>query len=699
MSLTVPAPGLARDVLAGLDDEQRAVALAVTGPVCVLAGAGTGKTRAITHRIAHGVVSGAYPAGQVLAVTFTARAAGEMRGRLRALGADGVQARTFHAAALRQLSYFWPRAFGGAMPGLVESKARLVAEAASRLRITPDRAAVRDLTSEVEWAKSTLLTPEAYAVGAAQANRGVVAGLELDDVARVYAEYEAARRRAEVLDFEELILLTVAAITEFGDIADELRSRYRHFVVDEYQDVTPLQHALLDAWLGGRDDICVVGDAAQTIYSFTGASPKWLLDFPRRFPHATVVRLVRDYRSTPQIVELANEVLAGAPATSAASAARVQLVGQRPPGPKPQVNGFASEPEEAADVVTRIRGLIAQGTPAREIAVLYRINAQSEVYEAALATAGIPYLIRGGERFFERPEVREAVVLLRGAARAADEGQPAALPAQVREALADRWKEDAPPPVGARAQRERWDSVAALVRLADDHHGDLASFVNDLEERAAAQHAPAVEGVTLASLHAAKGLEWDAVFLAGLVDGTLPLQHAQTAEEIEEERRLLYVGVTRAREHLFLSWAAARNEGGRASRRISRFLERMVPAPARASRPGSGPVGKPLSCRVCGRTLTAAAERRARRCQGCPSTYDEALFARLREWRATRAKELGQPAYCVFTDATLERIAEDQPTSVGALAGISGIGTAKLDKYGAEVLDLVKTHAEAQGRK
>jgi DNA helicase-2/ATP-dependent DNA helicase PcrA len=376
----------------------------------------------------------------------------------------------------------------------------------------------------------------------------------------------------------------------------------------------------------------------------------------------------------------------------------VRLGGQRPPGPKPVVVGFASEPEEARDIAGRIAALLANGLPAREIAVLYRINAQSEVYEAALANAGIPYVVRGGERFFERPEVREAVVLLRGAARAADEGQPASLGAQVREALADRWREDAPPPVGARAQRERWDAVAALVRLADDHTGGLASFVSDLEERAAAKHAPAVEGVTLASLHAAKGLEWDAVFLAGLVDGTLPLQHAQTAEEIEEERRLLYVGITRAREHLVLSWAAAHNDGGRATRRISRFLERMVPPPTRGGRAGGGPVGKPLACRACGRTLTAAAERRARRCAGCPPTYDEELFDRLREWRAARAKELSQPAYCVFTDATLERIAEERPSSVGALAGISGIGTSKLDRFGAEVLALVRGGDPEAGR-
>jgi DNA helicase-2/ATP-dependent DNA helicase PcrA len=685
--MTPPASGSA--VLEGLDPEQRAVAEAVHGPVCVLAGAGTGKTRAITHRIAHAVHGGIVPADQVLAVTFTTRAAGEMRGRLRQLDVDGVQARTFHAAALRQLSYFWPRAFGGTMPRLAESKARLVAEAAARLRIRTDRLQVRDLTSELEWAKSSLITPETYPEAAVAARRGEVAGLDAEHLGRVYAEYERVRRRAEVLDFEELLLLTVAAVGEYPDVAEELRARYRYFVVDEYQDVTPLQQALLDAWLGDRDDICVVGDPAQTIYSFAGASARWLLGFSRRFPAATVIRLVRDYRSTPQVVALANRLLADAGAASAVSGARVELVGQRPDGPDPDFLERPDEPAEAAEVARRVKALLDAGTAASEVAVLYRVNAQSEVYEDALAASGIGYVLRGGERYFERPEVREALLLLRGAARAADADAPGTVGAQAREVLASRWREHEPPQVSARAERERWDSLAALVRLADEHPGDLVSFVAELEQRAVAQHLPAVDGVTLATLHAAKGLEWDAVFLVGMVDGTLPLQHAETPEEIEEERRLLYVGVTRARVHLTLSWALARQAGRRGGRRRSRFLDELAPAPAASARAPAGPAGKPLACRVCGRPLTAAAERRQHRCEGCPVTYDEELFGRLRTWRASRAKELGQPAYCVFTDATLERIAERRPMSRAELAGVSGVGAVKLDRFGQEVLDLV----------
>ncbi|MDP9408568.1 MAG: ATP-dependent helicase, partial [Actinomycetota bacterium] len=572
-------------VLAGLDPEQRAAVLAARGPVCILAGAGTGKTRTITHRIAHGVLTGQVPAGQLLAVTFTARAAGELRGRLRALGVGAggaggdvpVQARTFHAAALRQLGYFHPRVVGGALPELVDSKVRLVATAAARCRLSVDRTAVRDLASEVEWAKATLVVPEAYAAAATAAGRETPRPSE--EVARVYAAYEEVKRAQGVLDFDDLLLLTAAMIEQHRDVADELRARYRHFVVDEYQDVNPLQQRLLDAWLGGRDDLCVVGDAQQTIYSFTGASPSYLLGFSRRYPGATVVRLVRDYRSTPQVVGLANGVLATARRASRDVHARLELVAQRPDGPDPVFAEYDDEPAEAAGVAKRAAALLAAGVPASEIAVLYRVNAQSEAYEKALADAGVPYVVRGGERFFDRPEVRQAVLLLRGAARSAD--VPADLVEAAVEALtAAGWTPGSPPAGGAAL--ERWQSLAALAALAEDVAAaqpgvGLEALVREVDERAAAQHAPTVEGVTLASLHAAKGLEWDAVFLVGLVDGTLPLVHAATDEQVEEERRLLYVGVTRAREHLHASWALARQPGGQRRRRPSRFLDGLLP--------------------------------------------------------------------------------------------------------------------------
>jgi DNA helicase-2/ATP-dependent DNA helicase PcrA len=687
---TAASPDVDR-VLDALDPEQRAVAEALRGPVCVLAGAGTGKTRAITHRIAHAVLSGTVPAGQILAVTFTARAAAEMRARLHALGlgvagSGLVQARTFHAAALRQLSYFHPRVIGGPLPRLIDTKARLVQIAAGRCRLSLDRVTLRDMTAEVEWAKAMLVGPDGYADAAVRHGRRPP--LDPADVVRVATAYEDVKTDEGVCDFEDVLLLTAAAIEASADVAGEVRERYRWFVVDEYQDVNPLQQRLLDAWLGHRSDICVVGDASQTIYSFTGATPSYLLDFRARFPDASVVRLVRDYRSTPQVVTLANQLLA-------ASAQRLELIAQQPPGPPPEYAGHPDEPAEGAAVARRCRELIKSGVAASEIAVLFRTNAQSEIYERALADVDIPYIVRGGERFFDRAEIREAVRLLRGAARSSDAAGPLSLPEAVRHVLAAAgWTDEAPP--GPGATRERWDGLAAIVRLsedlsADDASLDLPGFVALLAERVASQHPPTVDGVTLASLHAAKGLEWDAVFLVGLVDGTVPIAHASTPAQVDEERRLLYVGVTRARRHLSLSWAYSRAPGGRASRSPSRFLDGLIDGVAgtqRAPVRGSGKRSRRTSarCRVCGKPLLDAVDIKLGRCSGCPSDLDEALFDRLRAWRKETATTAGKPAFTVFTDATLTAIAEQRPTTREGLLAISGVGPAKFREYGDEVL-------------
>lgn len=693
-----PDVSTAEGVLASLDDDQRAAVLAPAGPVCILAGAGTGKTRAVTHRVAYRVLTGQTAPNHVLAVTFTARAAGEMRGRLRVLGAHGVQARTFHAAALRQLRYFAPRVLAGrAMPQLMESKARLVGQVAAGLHFKLDRIGVRDVTSEIEWAKSSLIEPDDYQQGASKANRS--APLPAEQLAAVYTAYEQAKRQAGLIDFEDMLRATAWAIEDHRDVADQIRAQYRHFVVDEFQDVNPLQRRLLRAWLGQRRDICVVGDASQTIYSFTGATSDYLLEFEREYPQATVVRLERDYRSTPQIVGVANEVISAAVGRHAQL--RLKLIGQRADGPPPRCLTFDDEVAEADAVAGRCRDLIADGVSASEIAVLYRINAQSQIYEQALADIGVPYVVAGAERFFERPEIREAVVFLRGAARAAD---TPALAAAVSEALgAMGFHHDAPP--GGGAARERWEALSALVRLAEEFaatHPDarLAAFVDELAERAALQHAPPVEGVTIASLHAAKGLEWDAVFLVGLTDGTLPITYATTSEQVEEERRLFYVGITRARSYLWLSWAAARNPGGRGGRRPSRFLPSSLggsgsPAvTARAGRRGRGSAGdrKPRSlpaCRICGVALFDSTQRILRRCSGCPSEYDEELFDRLRRWRGALAKNGKTPAYVIFTDATLQAIAEHQPSDDTSLSEIPGVGPRRLALYGASVLELV----------
>jgi DNA helicase II / ATP-dependent DNA helicase PcrA len=672
---------------------------APAGPVCILAGAGTGKTRAITSRIAYRALAGEIRPQHVLAVTFTNRAAAEMRARLAGLGVPGVQARTFHSAALRQLRYFAPRLFEGReMPELLESKARLVGLAAARAGVRADRTAARDLAAEIEWSKSSLIEPGEYAVAAAKAMREPP--FEHAKVAAVYEAYERVKRNAGVIDFEDLLRAAAWGIEEHSDVADQIRAQYRHFVVDEYQDVNPVQQKLLDAWLGGRDDVTVVGDASQTIYSFTGASSDHLVQFPRRHPGATVVRLVRDYRSTPQVVGLANDVIAQARGELARL--RLRLVGQRPSGPEPDLRGFPDEPAEAAGVAARCAELISSGTPAREIAVLFRVNAQSEVYEEALADVGVPYVVHGAERFFERAEVRQAMTALRAATRTADlagsagaAGPAVPLRETVVAALdAVGWRPDQAPSGGA--ARERWEALSALVGLAEEYpDGTLDEFCAELARRAAAQHAPTVDGVTLSSLHSAKGLEWDAVFVVGLAEGTLPTTYARTAEALEEERRLLYVGITRARDRLWLSYAGARAPGGR-QRRPCRFLPVLDPDPPSAA--GGGRTRKDadgtrrrvlVSCRVCGAALINGADRKLGRCATCPSSLDEELFERLREWRLRVATAQKVPAYVVFTDATLTALAERKPASVQELTAIAGIGPRKLDLYGSDVLDLV----------
>ena len=694
----------ADDVLDALDPEQRRVAASPSGPMCVLAGAGTGKTRAITHRIAYGVLSGAYQPQRVLAVTFTARAAGEMRTRLRELGVPGVQTRTFHAAALRQLHYFWPQAIGGASPEVLPHKASVVAEAGSRLRLQLDRVAVRDLAAEVEWAKVSMLTPETYAAAARRESRDP-AGLDATAMARLLQAYEEVKAERGVIDFEDVLLLTVGILAEREDIARVVRSQYRNFVVDEYQDVNALQQRLLDLWVGERDDVCVVGDAAQTIYSFTGATPRHLLEFPRRYPQSQVVQLVRNYRSTPQIVALANILVrVGHRQAGTAPVEVLQLRAQGLDGPTPSLTAYGDDPAEATGVAKAIKELVTCGTPASQIAVLFRTNAQSEACESALADAGVAYLVRGGERFFARKEVRRAILLMRGAARADDGSKP--LGELVRDVIAGAgWVQRAPTSGGA--MRDRWESLQALAALADNFvvvqpQAQLSDLVGELDERAQAQHAPTVEGVTLASLHAAKGLEWDCVFMVGCSDGLIPISMAEGSEAIQEERRLMYVGLTRARRELRMSWAGARNPGGRANRRPSRFLDEAAGilgegarSSARARDAGAGRTAKRQkaaqrsTCRGCGKNLETAATRKVGRCHDCPPAYDQVTFEALRGWRQAVAGEAKIPAYVVFTDATLTAIAETRPASPGELASISGVGARKLERYGDDVLAIL----------
>ncbi|QYJ05732.1 ATP-dependent DNA helicase UvrD2 [Nocardioides panacisoli] len=676
-------------LLGALDPEQREVAETLRGPVRVLAGAGTGKTRAITHRIAHGVLTGVYAPTEVLAVTFTTRAAGELRQRLRQLGAPGVQARTFHSAALRQLRYFWPLLHDGAdLPTLTESKLGLLGGACRRLGLRTDQATLRDLASEVEWAKVSNVSAETYPKLAEDHGRSI-ADHTPDAVAKVMTAYEEVKRDQGRMDMEDVLLYTAGVLAGDERVAAQVRSQYKWFVVDEFQDVSPLQSALLDLWLGGRDELCVVGDPAQTIYSFAGADASYLLDFPSKYDATTSISLVRNYRSTPEVVTAANRLLAGT------SSAGVELRSQQSAGVKVRFSGEPDEIAEAEQVARRITDLHGAGTAYSEMAVLFRINAQSENFEEALADRGIPYVIRGAARFFDRPEVREAVVRLRGAARSGEHGdQP--WPEVVRAVLGGMgWSAEAPTSRGQ--VRDRWESWQALIAQADDfaaEHGagaGLGPFVAELDRRAADQHAPAADGVTLATFHAAKGLEWDAVFCCGVQDGTVPISHAAAADDpaaVEEERRLLYVGLTRARRHLQVSWSAARNPGQAARRKPSRFLDPLLPDSARQqSRPKAR--GKVARCRECSQPLGTAAEKKRGRCAHHPVHYDEVLFDRLKDWRRERSQADEVPAYVVFTDATLELIAEHKPGDERALGAINGVGPSKIERYAEDVLALV----------
>jgi len=674
--------------LSVLDEDQRVAAEAPRGPVCILAGAGTGKTRTITYRIANLFDRGQVAPNRVLAVTFTKRAAGEMRDRLTAMGIGGVQARTFHSAAMRQLQYFWPQIAGDLPWRVLDNKFPIVARATRAAGLDTGKEMVRDLLSEIEWAKSSVIGPEDYVQRIADSPRTPPA--DAQKVAQVYRFYEEAKTSPEgmLIDYDDLLIHVAGALENAPAVAEEFRAQYQSFVVDEYQDVTPLQQRVLEAWLGTRDDLTVVGDANQTIYSFTGATPDYLLNFSRTYEHATVVKLQRDYRSTVEITDLANTVIGKASGRIAGT--RLELQGMRGHGPAPQFNGYDDEPAEARAVAQKVRKLLNDGVPAREIAILYRINAQSAAFEAALADEGIVYQVRGGEGFFQRAEIREAFAQLLRASKRTDLPDDPVRIARAALAPLGLTPEE---PEGAKA-RERWQSLSALVDLIEEivrtrEASTMAEVLGSLRRRAEAKQPPAVDGVTLASLHAAKGLEWDAVFLVGLVEKTLPISHALKAgdEQIEEERRLFYVGVTRAREHLHMSWSLARQEGGHKSRTRSRFLDGLVPELEVEKSPQR--LKRAKRCRVCGNQLGTPAEKSLGRHEECEPNFDESVYAALKRWRLDVSRAAGQPAFVVFTDATLMSIAEAMPADERELLGVSGVGPVKVDNYGAGVLEVL----------
>ncbi|MBP2437780.1 ATP-dependent helicase [Microbacterium amylolyticum] len=551
-------------VLDALDSRQREAAETLRGPVAVLAGAGTGKTRVITHRIAHGVETGAYTPSRVLALTFTAKAAGELRGRLRQLGVPGVPARTFHAAALAQLNFFWPTVAGDTAPAIVDNKVRLLAHAADTVRLSPDKNTLRDIASQIEWRKVTMRSiPEYAALGR------TVGRVSTDQLVDLMTAYETLKDERRQLDFEDVLLACAGMIESEPRVAVAIREQYRHFTVDEYQDVSALQNRLLELWLGKRSDICVVGDASQTIYSFAGAEARYLLEFGSRYSDATVVRLERNYRSVPAVLDVANALMRDRP-----GALRLESAMSSSPALRPTVSEHADESSEASCVAAQIRSLVngdgGDPVPASDIAVLYRSHAQSALLQGALSAEGIPTTVLGGKRFFDMPEVRQAIMSIRAAAVSPTD---LSFADAVRDILRGLGHTDDAPEAGG-ALREAWEARSALLRLAEEAPGGatMRGFADSLLARAQDQHEPELRTVTLATLHSAKGLEWPHVFMIGVSEGLLPISYATTLEGIDEERRLAYVGITRAAQSLRVSWSRG---GGRSARSPSRFLREI----------------------------------------------------------------------------------------------------------------------------
>jgi DNA helicase-2/ATP-dependent DNA helicase PcrA len=649
-----------------LNPAQREAVETTAGPLCILAGAGTGKTRVISRRVAYAIATGAVHPGHVLVVTFTDKAATEMRERLAALGFPGVQAKTFHAAAFRQLRFFWSRLSDSRLPEVLDSKAPLLAPLQRSLPGGYKFTAIKDLADELEWAKARRLDPSSYQAAAEAIGR--TPPIPADLFTGVFRRYERAKERAGRIDYEDMLVRMLEGFETREDVAEEFRGQYRWFSVDEYQDTNPLQQALLEAWLGDRRDLAVVGDEDQTIYTFTGATSEYLTGFARRFPEARVVRLEENYRSSPEVLALANRLLAGTPGRRPEGGKR--LVATRPSGPEPAVTAFENAEREVRAVVAEVGRLARAGVDLDEVAVLHRTNAQIPPFEEALAAASIRYQVRG-ELFFRRTEVLRAIGVLRSrTARSAGGGLVDALEAIWFERFGFRRDDE---PDGEEA-RQRHASLVTLLGIAErvgDEAG-IAGFLEEMGRRAAQEAEGTGGGVNLLTYHRAKGLEFDAVLLPAVEEGVLPIRQASTPAEVAEERRLLYVGLTRARVHLWLSWAARRAgaSGREQSRKPSRFLDDLVP-------PGSGRV-RPRAV-ASGMTRTGRASVRA----------DGPLAEQLRAWRRKRAEADGVPAYVVFNDRTLAALSERQPQSRGELLAVEGIGPSKLDKYGDELLALL----------
>jgi ATP-dependent DNA helicase UvrD/PcrA len=678
-------PGADR-LLDDLNEAQREAVTQTSGPLAIIAGAGSGKTRVISRRAAYAIETGVVAPDKVLLVTFTDKAATEMVERMAALGHRGVMAKTFHAHALAQLRTFWPARHEGApMPGILESPLRLLYPLARRLPGGYAFTQAKDLADAIGWAKVRRISPDRWLAEGRDR-----APIPAELFAHVYADYERVKARTGVIDFEDMLVGTVDLLEGDPEAAALVRSRKTWFSVDEYQDTNPLAERLLELWLGESRDIAVVGDPDQTIYTFTGATPELLLSFERRHPGARVVALVENYRSSPMVLELANRLVA-----STGAAIRGELRATQPPGPSPTIRRYPDEEAERDGIVAAIRGLLGAGVAPDEVAILVRVNAQLPELEQALTRAGVAFRVRG-QRFFERREVREVRRLL-GSQQGRDGGARGneapgstgpALLGTIRTLFEQRLGLGAAGDAGGDETREREASLQLLLRMVADLVGSrtgvtIDDVVAELDRREAAEASGSEAGVNLLTYHRAKGLEWDAVFLPALEEGLLPIRQAKEDAAIDEERRLLYVGITRARRHLALSWAARRSAtaGAKAgSRKPSRFLSALEPARARLAGDRSH-AGQ--SSGVAPRILALEAR------SGDGSGPDAHLLEALQRWRRDRARADGVPAYVVAHDSMLFAIAEARPRSASALASVKGMGPTKLERYGEDILGII----------
>ena len=679
---------MSEHLLDGLDADQQAVARATRGRVVVVAAAGSGKTRAISRRMAYAVATGAQRSDKGLGLSFTTRAAGELRGRLSQLGVVDLQTATFHSAALRQLSFFWPRVLGGPAWKILSSKNASIEQAARTAGIDLSVTQRRFVTAEIEWAKSSGLDPQSYAQLGRPSN-----DVDSASVASIWTAYQDVLTTSNHIDFEDVLSLTLGMLQQRPDVAEEVRRRYHWFTVDEFQDVTPLQQALLDVWLGDRNELCVVGDPAQTIYTFAGAAPNFLTQFQDRFPDSTVVELATTYRCAEPITQAANALLA-----SEVPALRTGLTMTSATATPGEVtsNAYATDNDEAAAVAQRIRELLDSGIDLREIAILVRLNSMTVALERALDAAEIPYSLKGATRFFERREVKQVLLALRAESYS---HSSTSLAETVRDAaLRCGWT--LTPTASSAEARASWESISALVALAADiQRAETSATVIDFFEEVArltvAQHEPAPAAVTLSTIHAAKGLEWEYVFLPGVNEGTLPYALAQTEEAVAEERRLMYVAITRARRGLHVSWALSRNGQ---SQTASRFVDELggssslAPSASSVSIAVQAParVEMPLAlCSLCGKGLNRAFEIALKRCQTCPAPDVSARMEVLLRWREAKAQAQASLPWLVLTEASLVAIAEQLPTTTSALGDIHGMTQEKLENFGAELLDTV----------